>query len=459
MRKRGQHLKTAIVNLKVVLPNFLFGLRILCLLLLIKIGVEQTPIGKQMEATAYSYLMSSLGFDRTIPIVILDISQLAMKSMDRGDGQIRYTPRDKLKAIIQALANQGPTAIGVDVDFSPLTDDFVRPNEDPGFFDFCMQLKNPDQTTIPVFLGVFRQREFPMSYWLGADEYQQLAATIAIVGEPSEVVKRMPRWYEIPGSAQHGRTMCASLAAQLPDATVETYQSRTKHERGAWWSWAINSNPGRERDFLVDYSALPALISNRLRTIEPAVISDQGWRVRDNIVLIGDATCMGINDTGTEAEDAFLTPGFAAPVPGVYLHACGAYTLANRPLYELTWLGRLCLDVLLSVIILGIVTAVHLHYTARGEARRVNLHALEVLFTWLIACAMLIIGVAFVKFTRLMWDDFLIVIPLLLFHPSLSRIIRRVRRAIVPFWELITFAPEEEVEDVAAEEDKREEGS
>src|SRR5262249_15941922 len=134
------------------------------------------------------------------------------------------------------------------------------------------------------------------------------------------------------------------------------------------------------------------------------------------VVLIGDGS-LG------KARDIFVIPGRQQPVPGIYLHACAIYTLAMAPLYELTLLGRIVIDVSLLLLILLAITFI--------RPRKVNSARLEDLLTLLVVVGV-ILGGMFVRSTCLMWNDFILTLGGLLLHPRLQDF----------FWHMLEKAPQ-----------------
>ncbi len=194
-------------------------------------------------------------------------------------------------------------------------------------------------------------------------------------------------------------------------------------------------------EYLVDYSSLDSLEATRVRTAEPAGIDAQRHLLENKVVLIGNAT-LG------QATDTFPVSVRQEPVPGVYLHACGAYTLAIAALYELTNRGRWALDVLLSLLILAAITCIRLYFRTRTTSD-VDAHFLQGAFTILVIVAAWIVALLFVQTTRVLWDDFPLVTLGLLLHPRveswLDSIWRFIKSDLAPMLARIIFKskPEE----------------
>jgi hypothetical protein len=148
------------------------------------------------------------------------------------------------------------------------------------------------------------------------------------------------------------------------------------------------------------------------------VVSDQGWLLRDKVALVGDAT-LG------KSSDNFVIPDRQEPFPGIYVHACAAYTLIGAPLYELTGTGRWVIDLLLSLLVFGPVALVRLRY-GDGTSQALSARGLESIMRWLAVALAVLGGTVLVRTTRLMWADFMLVAAGLLLHPSAERFAERL---------------------------------
>jgi CHASE2 domain-containing sensor protein len=166
-------------------------------------------------------------------------------------------------------------------------------------------------------------------------------------------------------------------------------------------------------DFLVDFSQLESIRAETVRTINPTVLRDEGERFEGKVVLIGSGTI-------GKATDLFLVPERNQPYPGIFLHACAAYTLIRAPFFEVTRKGRLGIDLVFSLAVLSTVILIRFYYKSR-TATEVAPHRLRGLFMMLAASTALVVGLVFVRETRLMWDDFLVAPVVLVFHPAFER--------------------------------------
>jgi len=410
------------------------GLFFIAFVLIIKTAVEWTTFGKHLDLMSYNLLQLQLSSDR-VPVTIVDISDLEPQGFNLDGQSGKATPREPLRQMIEAIAGQGPKAIGVDVDFSPDEDGYIHPR-DPEFFQFCLDMSN--QRGVPVFLGIKRTIAKSPADWLGSEKYQGLAANILIPKDSKRMVNVIKVGDELrPGATADEPKRSKAISVVLADA-----YGREPGNSPGWFQRAHESvisrlqrlkfiestsekrlSPGLSvEDFLVDFSPLESI--EPLRTINPVVLRDQSQRQRfqDKVVLIGDATL-------NKATDTFVVPAREQPYPGVFLHACAAYTLIKAPLYEVTGRGRLGIDVLFLLTILLTIISLRLYHQGR-TSEEVATHRLQGVFTLVVVLAAIVVGVFFVRVTRVMWDDFLLALAFLVFHPFIERQVER-------FWKQI----------------------
>jgi hypothetical protein len=311
-----------------------------------------------------------------------------------------------------ALVDQKPTAIGIDIDFSPPPEQYTYLTpDDEEFFQFCQNLTK--QTKIPIFLGVNRRAVLPKQIWLASADWEELGAVITV---PEKENRWMPAWIDSPNA----QTMSAALSNNF----------RKSHCRSAEWFERFNlvrqiseTRKGEDLtigEFLVDYSAIDPLKEYQtMRTIQPETIRDQGHLFKGKMVLIGDAT-LG------KATDLFVPPDRNQVVPGIFFHASAAYTLVRRPLYHITLPGRIVIDLLEAVGILLAILGIRLYFK-RKTRKEVNTHRLEGAFTILIVLLAIFIGVLMVHKTCVVWSDFILAIAALVLHPSLEKRFDRLK--------------------------------
>jgi CHASE2 domain-containing sensor protein len=392
---------------KRIRKDFFVGVIVAIILLLIKSQLEKTPFIEQIELLGYNQLqwqLSSRFNADDFPIQIVDISDLV--AMPTPGAATPVTPRDRLFDLLKGIADQKPLVIGVDIDFSPNGFGYRDPVNDPKFFADVIGLwKDPAPK---LFLGVADVCKTPHKEWL-PDEYNKLAACIVV---PNGDDRKMLKWIKI-GASEQGPMMCAALAGE-----------RARSGSKAWWwpSWALKASRVKELSdgasaeaFLVDYSPVKTLEHDKLSTISGQSAKEEGRRFKGKIVLVGDATV-----SKASAGDMFPIPGRPWDIyPGIYVHACAAYTLIRDPLYELTSCGRIVLDLLLAMGVIGSVAAIRMFYARTHWT--VATHRLMSVFTGIVAIAVLFGGLALVRFAGILWDDFLVVLIVLLLHPKIEK--------------------------------------
>jgi CHASE2 domain-containing sensor protein len=395
--------------------DILIGALFIVIVLGVKHVIEHTTFGEQMKVLGYNFLQTRLSSESP-PVTIVNITKLPPETVDIGGEKVTATSRKSLEQMIEAIAEHHPKAIGVDIDFSPDEGNYILPT-DPDFFQFCLDLQ--EKKDVPVFLGVNRTIANPAAEWLGDKKFEPLAANILIPRDS----RRMLNVLRVGDGKVKGYKPSRSMSALLADAYGEGEISAV----GQWiHGLLIHFNLVKKfsneeldsdlsvKDFLVDYGSLASLESERIKKIDHVDLKDSRNRktFENRIVLIGDAT-LG------EAADTFVVPVRNEPVPGIFLHASAAYTLIKAPLYDLTEAGHILLDILLAgIVLLGVVLIKYRYNDA--EQRDVAAKKWRGRLTLLIVLAAVVVGVVFVRITRIMWDDFFLALLLLVFHPSIE---------------------------------------
>lgn len=418
---------------KVILFDGLTGALFIAVMVLLKLAVEHTAFGKQMELAGYNLIQLQLSH-KEIPVTVVDISDWKTAANIANGHEV--TSRDELRKLIEALANQKPRAIGIDVDFGPEDNDYVTPF-DPEFFEFCKKLR--EEQGVPVFLGIHRTQSLPPDLWLGSEDYKSLAAAIAM---PDKGNRKAPLWIKPEGSSEEGPTMSLALAEayRKAEGQSEQHSFSLPHWMVEPVSEASFSRGGTAAEFLIDFSPLEDLQApdHTLRLALPSAISSQAALLRDRVILIGEATL-------DKTSDTFIAPGREDITPRIFQYACGVYTLIKNPLYELTGWGRLFIDVLLSGMILIIVSSIRWYYKDRTP-KQVAAHRLQKFLTFIVGLAAIIFGVLFVRAHHVMWDDFILVVVALLLHSSVehySEIMWKwAKRGTTPAYDKLIFEEE-----------------
>ncbi len=398
--------------------DFLKGLLFMALLVPLTVALEHSRVGAYAEEQAYNFLQAHLSA-REIPLAVVNISKLNPVDI-QVDGETRaVTPRAQLKQLVDAVIEKGARVVAIDVNFAPLEDGgLIDPSADPDFFQFCLDKgkESPAQRGVPIVLGID---------WANSKD-EDVRRPELLVDNPN--YKNLFGWMRIPPDTkelphkyddQTGfelPTMSAVMAKAYGPSGQKSLRwiPRLPH----WFATQFSRQEllfGTAETFLVDYSALDSLRSREftLATADAAVIRDQGGFLDGKAVIIGDGTF-------GKAVDIFTAHGKVSGVPGIYFHASAAYTLIEAQLYRLTWQGGMIIDSLMSLFILGSISGIRWYYKDR-TTKEVARHRLERLFTFLVGLMAIVFGVWFVNYHRVMWVDFLLVVPLMLLNPYIER--------------------------------------
>lgn len=379
-----------------------FGLSITAILVLAKIVIETQPIGHEIEVGAYRFLqgqLSPFASEANLSVIVVNKSEIPL-------GSDQATPRDVMKKLVEAIAAFRPSAIALDLDFSPREDGWVT-DKDPDFFDACLKVK---QKGVPVFLGVHRMMEAPPDTWLGLEKYQSLAAAI---GLPDDTT-RIPRWVRAEGSSGRLQSMSSAMAQA---------HSKSLPSPPGFLVWAVeltsDNNPGVQQQIagrfelanaLVNYSKLEQMQHETVSCTREGIIAEPRERFMGKMVIVGNAS-------QNKFTDPFVVSGRASPIAGVYVHGCAAYTLAVEPLYEFKRSVRFALDFALSgIIILG---AAWLRLRQSGVDNDQS-RGWQGKFVWAAVVLTIILGIILVRLLSIIWLDFVLVVFALILHPKVE---------------------------------------
>jgi CHASE2 domain-containing sensor protein len=404
------------------------GLKISIVIFFVLAGLkwkaEQTDFGKLVEQMTYDllqlHLSPTLLTKESSPVIVLDISGIPMvpaKGLQPG----LITARKPLEKIVDSLTSKeginAPRAIGLDVDFSPNSHGYADP-EDPALLDSLLV----ENQKVPIRVGVHDSLALGPEQWLRNSKYQVLASCVVVPNpDPGQSTRYMPEWLDVNYSkpVYEGITAhCPSLGVALIKATVTDVR---------WWlRWfAENSNRKTSEDqaslsaplFLVDYSQLEVLSSSAKEIYDPDAKVPINVDVGGKIVLLGRTK---------NTTDTFTVPGRPEkPYPGVFLHACAAYTLSTSSLLQLTSLGRAVFDVLFPVGIFVAVFWIRLRRLKKGEEDSTE-DGFPELLSFIVTLILVVGAIKFVRETRLMWDNFILVAVVLIVHPPLERATREI---------------------------------
>lgn len=374
---------------------------------------ENIEVVKQWEEKTYKFLLERIaaeGSTERPKVLVVDIEEIKPLPLERNGRTDLVTPREPLMKLIQVFADLGARSIGIDIDFSPENGEFVDP-KDPKFFDDCLSLS--EKTNIPILLGVYRTYRQPYK-WLGDDRYMRLAA---VIGVPSiKDHDQTPHWIRVPNGFLL-RSMSSGLAG------VDVNASGTSDPR---WSWArkstsiVKRGPDIEsKETTIDYSPLRWIEAESLPVLNSDAYAKLEDKIKNRMIILGDRE--------PSKGDMFQTS--AGRLPGVYVHACAANTIATEPLYRLTLLGRFTIDFVLALAIYLFVQISLLVRTLFKRPPAYTENRLSVMFTALVIIFVLLISIVFLKRTRLLWTDFVLVCLVLVVQLAVDIIRSRLRSA------------------------------
>jgi CHASE2 domain-containing sensor protein len=116
------------------------------IIVLATIVFEHTQFGQRFELLGYNIAQGRLT-PRHVPVTVVDIGGLTLRPG-------AATPRKTIERAIAAVVDQQPSALGVDIDFSPDEHGYLHPH-DPAFFQFCLDTSS--ESGVPIFLGIARR--------------------------------------------------------------------------------------------------------------------------------------------------------------------------------------------------------------------------------------------------------------------------------------------------------------
>lgn len=396
-----------------IMKYVLAGFVITAVMVGITFLIEHTYWGHRLELFAIELLQrqeSRFDPDEQLPIVVVDISNVR----EGKDGQL--IDLDRLKEILSAIVEQKPRAIAVDAVLIPETEELQKQDVAKEtakqtqqyfeFLDFCLQLK---ETGTPIFLAVGERTIEKPENWLGAEKYKDMAATVLI----KEDTTRIPIWLKASPDSEKLFSLSVSLANSVKKVHLPT-----------GLSWAIETEeqlPGTRRhleenieyaEALVNFSKLEAIQENKLLTLSKVSIKESSEKFRNRIVILGDGT-------KERAMDNRKVAGRTEVIPGVYIHACAAYTFAREPMYEFKLPVRLSLDLFLSAFVICWVAINRRQHL--NERKVFDWHKLQNRLTIITALVVLFAAVCLVWWTGVVWPDFLLVAGALWLHPKVEK--------------------------------------
>lgn len=401
--------------------------------------IDHSIVGEHIKQATYDISQVWLAETRDttkIPIVVVDIGDLPACAERRLDGSVLY-PRQILQEALRAVIDQKPTAVAIDIDFSPgskircapITEEDIAIEKQlsnveksytdrggPAFFNFCNKLNTS------VYLGVYRTQYSPPDEWLGGESFVDLAATISLPMETEGDEKIIKE----PDGIRRSMTRQIFSDKRLPLDSLSLALSKNKPRQLSWPQRLLElipestfpvlekmePEPGIElQKFLVDFSSLRFLEKATVKYADGKLILN-GQSLTDKLVL------MGYTDP-VEEVDKFIVPGDVRQVAGVYWHAVAVDTLLQGILAKPTKKAEFFLDALFYVPIVLLIFVLRMVHANKPEGHIAH-HRIESVGTKIAAVVVFLLGTYFVRTTRVMWDGFLLVAIITALHPTLA---------------------------------------
>jgi CHASE2 domain-containing sensor protein len=290
---------------------------------------------------------------------------------------------------VEAIADLGPKAIGIDIDVSPDENGWpIRPND----WQIFERWKKLGASTHPVIVkaGVFRRLADGPSNWLGRPEFADLAA--GVVARPD------PQFNYYYVSAGHGR---------LPELAAALYLAATKGEHPeCTYLNAIETgdhgllpilHEGKRDDvnwgyYAINYAYRAELKAYRLQYSGKDSVKAFRDRIRNNVVFIGDINV---------ANDQVRLAQANETVAGVVVQACSYMTLADKPLRYVDEERSTLFDFSLSVLSLLLIAFLPSFLHVKNP----NFHRAELRSRMVIAPCLLVPCCFLVGWLRIFWPD------------------------------------------------------
>ena len=422
--------------------NWLIALVVALLFALGNYGLSHTSAGRWLEFKAYDLLHAGLpDLDKDLPIVIVDIGEIPAP-VDKPTS--RKVLIEVLEQIVNVDGDKRPATVGIDIDCSP--NGPISTKEDQYFFAYCDDIRQGNipeirkggikRNPVPILLGVGRRAYNAPSDWFGYPKFIPLAANIRVNPDDTHLTSR----WTMEKSDKKVKIYGTERLLSMGQALAQAYADSRKEKLPAPTTIAsmvetIPADPVIKGDLevsgmeneefesrygflegvsLVNYSKLDQMKGDPTKVVMENHHPKLSGKFAGKIVLLGD----------TEALDVFTIPGPIKPLKGVYLHASAAYTFLREPLYNLRHIWRGAIDLLLSVVLTILLAIVDVK--ARAHPRRIQFKD----FTRYGLFGLMLLGcMLLVRFTGIMWFDFIAIIVALMLEPPVEHyILRHVKR-------------------------------
>lgn len=391
-----------------ILNGFLLGMLLASLLATFSLWLESTGFGHRLGWFVYEEVHRRLE-PTDVPVVVVDVTNIPV---DAGEDGVPVTSRTALAVIVEATARSGAKAIGVDVDLSP-EDTPGGDHRDVEFLDRMLAVRRGSVGVpgVPVFLGVHRAREAGPKDWLSQARYSDMAAHMLVTESRQPMV---PTWVRAQGHDQPLWGMSSQLARVALGGVLPKERTGLRKLWRANVARTMEEGNLRVTDIFLDCSAIDRFFGERISLTRPPAGEPADRWFADQIAapdvsskLRGKLVLIGAGDPD-DRRDGFFVPARSRIYSGVYLHACGVFTILRGYLYEMTTAGRVLADLGLALLVFGAVAIIRLIWLRR---RAKDPNSLWLLGTLLFLGALLAftVGYLLVNNLRIVWDGFVYV--------------------------------------------------
>ena len=374
-------------------------------------------------------------------VVVVDISASApMKpgvnsgphAADAQPDDYSYTDRTYLRDLVFSILEQGPKAVGLDIDFTPYP---AQLDDDDRLLACFLSLSSGSRVatdllpqggidpacyqtpSVPIFVAGYTSIALGPLYALERPEYSILAAFAGTVkpdaGEaPRKMVYSMTIPYGAPGGPSwQVNSLASAVSGARADVSVPSLE------------WAAERLPVTETqsfratEFYVNYGVIDKLqqhytidacdlIRNRKANSAAALVACDLTVAQPKTLPISlKGKYVLIGRTKATGQDQHPVPGHKNLYAGIYLHACAINTLESGSLLALLLpSGRLILDLSLFFLIFALVELFR-RFLRRRFGWEPTEGALHITVTISVVALAIVVGIYVLSGIRLMWDD------------------------------------------------------
>ena len=412
--------------------------------------LEASQLGKSMRDAAYDYLQYLLEVSNWSEARIIVVDVDGIPGPDTGD---RAQPTDfgVLMDIAGELKKAGAKAVGLDILLDPL-EKTAPAKESPAkqaerlFISQCVAWSHDADRPFNVYLSTDHISGDGRHLWLddlGAHklmvhikffEHQIEEAEGEIKRQPVEGIGEvrqlplsfviLPEHRVIPSLAQAlvGGDEPSLIPPQLQVTDFQKlFYTSTAHLEKTFPDKMEGLPQGYELDYYpVNFGVLKTIQQSRIPATTGGDISRNAAAFENHYVIIGRVKKGG--------DEGHSIPGpDRVTVAGVFIHACGAWTLLEAPLRELTPRGQILVDLVLTTTILLFISLC----TLLIETLKITQHVEPFKFVapFLLGVLFLFLVTLLIVHVRLpVRDILLILIGALYLHPLIHRLIETIHQ-------------------------------